>query len=404
MLHIVLFLLKIIGIILASILGLLIFLILVVLLVPIRYRINADNKAEIRAEVKISWLLRIINFLILYSDNELLVRLKLFGRVFYDSNNPKSNERQQKSKKIRKNQKSEKITEIKGNSKTEINAVKEIKNENINKRIAETENTEVKTEIKTETKTEIKPEIEIIHSINNTSVSESKNAENDKIEIIKEQSKDKITKLTNKTPADKIKTEVRAAEINGTSGDEPIAGSDPDTTEKFNKKTERRFLADLKKFFHKVKAFFINIPERFRGIWAKLINLKEKLLNISEKWDRIKAFLKDDSNKKALSRSFLTIKKVLKHIRPTKIKMELEFGTGDPCSTGQILGVMAAFYSFYGQSVSVIPNFEDEILEGSIFCIGRIRLLTLLIICIQLLLDKNFRKLLKNLKALKEDL
>ncbi|QHQ62516.1 DUF2953 domain-containing protein [Anaerocolumna sedimenticola] len=389
MLHIVLFLLKIIGIILASILGLFIFLILVVLLVPIRYRINADNRDEIRAEAKISWLLSIINILILYSDNKLLIRLKLFGRIFYDSRNPKSSEQPGKRKQISKIRKTEKITEPKNERKPQ-------------------KETELKTEIKTETgiKTETKSETEKIQSIDiNTSVTESKKTEPDKIEIKKVQTEEKRTKVTNKIPADIIKTEIKAAEISrNTTKNETIAESDLDTEEEITEETKSGFLAGLKRVFQKIKVFFVKLPERFHGIKVKLFNLKEKILNISEKWNRIKLFLIDDSNKKALSKSYLTIKKVLKHIRPTKLQMELEFGTGDPCSTGQILGVMAVFYSFYGRSIQVIPNFEEEILEGSMFCTGRIRLLTLLIICIQLILDKNFRKLLNNLKALKEDL
>ncbi len=97
MLHIVLVLLKIIGILLASILGLLIFLILLVLFVPIRYGIRADNLNELRAEGRVSWLFRLLYIRVTYLDEQLTIRLRLFGKIFYDSSNPR--EKKQSSKK-----------------------------------------------------------------------------------------------------------------------------------------------------------------------------------------------------------------------------------------------------------------------------------------------------------------
>ncbi|MGB8454987.1 MAG: DUF2953 domain-containing protein [Anaerocolumna sp.] len=369
MLHIVLFLLKIIGIILASILGLLLFLILVVLLIPIRYRIDADNKEEIRADAKISWLLRIIYIRIIYSDNKMIIKLRLFGKIFYDSGKPKE---KRKSKKTGNLKEIRKPPIKKSGTKTEKN----IKKQN-----------GLKPAEITETQRELK------------SIGE--------VQIQKE-----ITRTDNKTiiEADKTRTDMKAAEIsdsqgqikvehkNGFSEDFDVLGDDL-----LNEKQKSLF-GGIKRFFHKIKEIFSKIKNWFHDIKNKILNLKETLLSISGKWIKIKAFLKEDENKNALSKSFTTIKRIVKHIRPTKLKLELEFGTGDPCSTGQALGVLAMFYGYYGKSMQVIPNFEEEILEGSLFCIGRIRLITLLIICIQLILNKNFRNLLKNFKTLKEDL
>lgn len=65
MLHIVWLILKIAGIFLAAVLGLLLFAALLILFVPVRYRIEADGRLGeeelLRAKIKVTWLLHIVN-------------------------------------------------------------------------------------------------------------------------------------------------------------------------------------------------------------------------------------------------------------------------------------------------------------------------------------------------------
>lgn len=73
MLHIILFILKIIGIILAVILGILLVVFCVVLLVPLRYRIEVSAKGtveSIKARVEFSWLLRLAAGFAHYENQE----------------------------------------------------------------------------------------------------------------------------------------------------------------------------------------------------------------------------------------------------------------------------------------------------------------------------------------------
>ena len=99
-----------------------------------------------------------------------------------------------------------------------------------------------------------------------------------------------------------------------------------------------------------------------------------------------------------------SIGKLLKHILPRKLKANIIYGTGDPCSTGQILGALSILYSMYGDRVTIIPDFENQRFEGNAMARGRIRLVTILIIVIKLILDKRFRQLRNNVRLLKEAL
>lgn len=104
MLHILLLILKIIGIILAVAIGLILFLSVCVLLVPIRYKINADGKMgeeePFHARIKISWLLHIVSAAFVYPQ-EPYVKVRLFGIPVIDM----SKEKVPKEKKDKKEQK-----------------------------------------------------------------------------------------------------------------------------------------------------------------------------------------------------------------------------------------------------------------------------------------------------------
>lgn len=79
MLHILLLILKIIGIILAAILGILVLLVCIVLFVPVRYEIKGKgdgNLESLRGKVRITWLLHLAAVDILYKDQRLRWRLR----------------------------------------------------------------------------------------------------------------------------------------------------------------------------------------------------------------------------------------------------------------------------------------------------------------------------------------
>lgn len=120
------------------------------------------------------------------------------------------------------------------------------------------------------------------------------------------------------------------------------------------------------------------------------------------KFNKIRRFLKD--NKLGIKAVTRAIKDLLGHIRPRKLKGDIEFGADNPATTGHILGLLSIFYGFYHKSIKIIPNFEEKILKGQVYFKGRIRLFTIAIIVIKLVCNKNFRSLWNNFNVLKEEL
>lgn len=85
MLHIILLILKIIGIIIAVILGLAVVLLLIVLFVPVRYVIDAGcHDKKLKAHVKVTWIMHIFRGVISY-DEELFYSIKALWFNIYSS-------------------------------------------------------------------------------------------------------------------------------------------------------------------------------------------------------------------------------------------------------------------------------------------------------------------------------
>ena len=92
-----------------------------------------------------------------------------------------------------------------------------------------------------------------------------------------------------------------------------------------------------------------------------------------------------------------------KQIHPRRMRGKLIFGTGDPCSTGELLGVLALFYAWYGNGVQIIPDFEQKRIEGNVSFRGRIRMITLICIAWRIIKNKDGRKLLHEWEKWKEE-
>lgn len=92
-----------------------------------------------------------------------------------------------------------------------------------------------------------------------------------------------------------------------------------------------------------------------------------------------------------------------KQIHPRRMRGKVIFGTGDPCSTGELLGVFALFYAWYGNGVQIVLDFEQKRIEGNVSFRGRIRMITLICIAWRIIKNKDGRKLLHEWEKWKEE-
>lgn len=344
MLHIILLIVKTLGIILAIVLFILLCIIGVILFHPVRYSARLEKDKEILINCKAWWLLRIVYIKIMYKENEFKIIFKLFGLTVYD--NKKIVSEKKIARKIKK---------------AEAKALKEVKNDLRNKRTKEK-----------------------------------------KVKTIKEKPQDTIYE-TKKNQNKATKVQVRNQLKNDKRFNNDVIKNELNIEilqENKENSTYRKAVKTIKyvsKFKDNLKSLYLNFTNKLKTILSTLSNGKKI-------FTRLLSFLRDDINKRALVLSFQSVVKMIKHILPRRIKGVVRFGTNDPCLTGQLLGVISMAYPIHKGKIKIIPDFENEILEGKILIKGRIRFITLLIIGIKLFLDNKFKQLIKNFKEFKEEL
>ncbi|MDO5520264.1 MAG: DUF2953 domain-containing protein [bacterium] len=153
-------------------------------------------------------------------------------------------------------------------------------------------------------------------------------------------------------------------------------------------------------FFEKIK----KLRELPQSIKQKISDMLTMIKNLLRRTGLVKGFILNKTNRPGFNTLFGTLRKLLKHLKPKKYKVSLYFGFDDPCLTGQVLGGICAIYPQILGRIDLKPEFQRKILELTLYARGKVRILTLLIWSIQLILKKEFKDVIKELKQLKEEL
>lgn len=290
MLHILLMLLKIIGILLAVILGLILLVIFVVLFAALKYEVAAaadGDMKSVKANIKFSWLFHLISGFAVYEEQKLNWQVKVAWKKI---NVPK----------VEAEQSTEKAEEI----------AKEITHEAVEETTAVFDET--------------------IQDVKNESA--------------------EITESTKKNE---------------------------NTSKKQAKKVP---------FKEKIRCSIQKISDKIKEIK----NLKDKIVG----------FLTAENHKKAFQKLLKELLRLLKKLKPKKLKANVEFGFEDPYKTGSILAYLSMLYPFYGDNINIVPDFTEQVLKGDIFIKGYIRISYMVSMGIRLILDRNIRFTIKDVMKL----
>ncbi|MBE5847151.1 MAG: DUF2953 domain-containing protein [Lachnospiraceae bacterium] len=130
-----------------------------------------------------------------------------------------------------------------------------------------------------------------------------------------------------------------------------------------------------------------------QGSKGRKAGIKDRVTDVIGKLKGIRRFLQDESFQRALSLCKKQLVRAWRAFRPRKIRGYVRFGFEDPALTGRILGVACTFYAFYGDSLRVIPAFDEQVIEGRLDVKGHIRVITVILIALKLYFDKDIRRL-----------
>ena len=326
MLSIILLILKIFGIILLAMLGILLFMIAAILWVPFRYRICGSKYEEIKANVRLTWLLRILYITFGYEGGKPRFILRIFGFALIDSNRPKKS----KKKKTPKRKKKKKLE--------------------------------------------------------SRSAQDQKQTDDSQQPVLVDSEKNKSEKDLNIECVSETKRE----EVHG---DDNIAA-----------KKKQNANPGMKSRIKQILNTIISIPSKLKRFFGKIISVLKAILNLLNKINAMKQMIFDEEAKSTFLIVLKSIKDLLKHASPRRVKGQITFGFDDPCTTGQVLGVVSIVYPFLKLNrLCINPEFNRSVMEGEIDVTGRVYFFTVLHIVIRLLRDKHFKTFRNRIKQFKEE-
>ena len=312
-LHIVLTILKVLGIVLAVILGLVILLLLIVLLVPLRYTLEGKFHEEKEAGIRITWLLRLITAVGGYRDG-IYYSLKVFGKTILSSEKKHPKEKPEEGQEL--------------------------------------QDEPVESMIDKPPEEEAGPGTEEAPG----SPGEEK-AETPEEETAPEEEEEPEETAGGKKKKKKAKKPKKP-------------------------KPERPPLRE------RIEAFFDSLDE-------KLESFEETAEEISEKISWWQDFLTDEENQETFALLLREVMKILCHIRPRKMSGYLTLGLEDPYTMGQAMSAAAFLWPFYQEDFRFTPVFDEKIIDGEVSAVGRIRLGYVAVCAVRVLLDRNFRRILR---------
>lgn len=376
MLHILLLILKIIGIILAVILGILVLLVCIVIFVPVRYEINgkcSGTLSTLKVKGKATWLCSLVRADIYYKENKLKWRLRIAWKKFlggqeYGTDTPSD----------------ESLPwDMSTQNKKMEGEEDEKRDEEIWKRYDYSE--EGSKEFWYEAEEGSKAYEEIWEDEAGEGEEDEKSHEKAWYQFFK-------TKKGQKAFSKKFGKNKEEYEEIYKNGEEEYPGYEEgdfherEAYEEWNEEGSR----GIKGFIQKIKGIYSWIKYTIRNICDKI----KELLEIK---DKLAGFIRDESHVGAFRKVKKEAFRLFRRLRPKKLLVEVRFGFDDPSLTGRTLAVIAPFYPFFGGFVSLQPDFTEKILKGRLQAKGNIRFCHFAVMVWNLLWSKNVRRTYKDI-------
>ncbi len=403
MLHIILMVLKILGILILGILGLGLCIGLLVLFCPIRYRFESSLYGKPEGHIQVSWLLRLICVTISYQESRFAYKLCIFGiplrkrkrkeqQVSLETENEEKKKkflflRKQREKlRIFKNLAYKKPKQKKSKQQKERQEIeKEALQLKTESRIEELQyQTEIETEEELEQQTESKIDKEELEQQTESKIDK---------EELEHQAESKIEK-------EELQQHQAEARI-----EEELQQIESKKTVKRKKDWQQLFVQiisgiknipiKIKEILNKIISILVKIKKAFFTIKPKLQELPELLRNLNKKRQAILTFIRDEKNKEAFRYSKGKLFQLLYHVLPGKVTLKLHYGFSDPAVTGILTGMISMFYPESAEKLELMPDFEKRVLEGEVAVKGRVRLIKVCWILLSIYFHKECNRVIK---------
>ncbi len=383
MLHILLLILKIIGIFLAVLLGLILLILGIILFVPIRYQGKASFEGNIdsaKARGEVTWLLKLVGVTVQFRERKLKWKVRVANKTLLMSGRsfenvlPKDEEMSRDEVELLESLERELDEEHKKNQ--EYGGFSNEEHIGISKQIKEIAKEDEKAQ-KSEEATQGVEEVSGVKEI----PQETKTPEetDEKVQEATASSQETVRPKENETVSGKIQK----------TGEEIKTSSDPGTkTSEGQEEQSRKGLSSLGR---KIAEIWNKILKTWKGICARIKSLTEKKHKVTD-------FLGNKTHKDAWKKAKTEVFKFIGRIWPKKIRGDLTYGFKDPSITGRVLAALSLIYPFTKDDLKIHPDFEHPVVCGKLFFSGRIYLFSLVRLLWNLFWCKAVRQTYKDIR------
>ena len=337
MVHIVLLVLKIIGILLACIVGVVLLLLLAALFVPVRYRLRVartegEGAPPAVVYAKVSWLLHFINILVRYPA-EVTVRARLGLITVFRIPQKEKNAKKEKPEKKNKAQEAQEPEK-----QPEQTREQEKEQEQERESALGTNNTPQ----------ESGAGIGGQSSENSVYAGEQSSENNaDAIEQSREDTTDTEEQGQENAAA------LQAASTDTDSGETPADGPPPETEADEAAGGRLGILGRIRRIVRQIRKFFQNIQYTIGKLCDKI---KNTLQNI----EYYRKLLESDAFRQSFALCREELAWIFRKLKPRRLEADLIVGMADPAATGQVLAVYGMLYPMIGGNVRVVGDFDSE--------------------------------------------
>lgn len=355
MLHIILTLLKIIGIFFLILLLLLIVLVLLILAAPFSYHISGSWEQGLRLQGRFYWLYRILSVRAkVESQKETKLEIFLFGRPLGKKKEDRKEKQTAQQKKVVKVP--SETVEASWNEQKEDEKISQIK----------------QLESDPKYSTEKSPKI----PENRADVLEPGEEKQENIlESLKKEEQESVLELL------KEEEQEDAAEA--------LKEADSLDSSEIEKSEEERELSEL------LEADSAGPSQKE----ARTIAGNSWMARLEKLWE----FLQQPSVVRLRRKIWRRIRGILRHLRPSALQICARIGTGDPFYTGKIMEAAAVLYAFYGDRIQIQADFDEKALEGEFSLRGWLvpgyLLICAIRIALPVLLSRDCRTFYRNLRS-----
>ena len=392
MIHIGLTILKIIGIVLLVLLGILVSLILIVLFVPLRYRITVKKEEEpLSADVSVTWLLRLVRLHARYYEKKAEGRVQVLNFTLKSFSFPAGHKGggKESGKAVKSGDDAPAVPVVSGEAEAAADRISD-------KGAAR--------------KTETKAAADDSPDKGAAKKTETKAAAGGSPD--KEAAKKTETKAAAGGSPDK---EAGGEAAKAAAGSDSYMETGRETAETVSE-TAGEKSGKLNSYMDRVREILMRLPDRALGaaeraadLLLKMVNLPSDVYNrtddtvarITKKLDAIDRKLKPFFSIEAehvMGRMMSHLRYLWKGYRLRSIEGYVRFGTDRPDLTGRICGLIYLILPARADRYLVDPQFYETVFRTDTDIRGVIRLYRLLVVAVRLLLDKEFRILIRKIR------